>query len=452
MSNSQCRTCSLPRSVRDRLESEWSDGKSYPYLSELSTELGYELPPRTLNNHFIAKHSQKSRSLSQSPDTPKISEGQASSTMTATGGEINTAPIEESTEGIKDFDTILREFGFDPAVYSVNEAGVRTSRWQSGGKWLVSYRIQVVLRDTVNDLDSFEFDSLRRQAFEDIVIRDRTPDARPASTRAITVVVPADRQVGKTGSRGGTEELLERCHAQRERLAEYLVRYNPESVIYGELGDIVEEFNSVASEKFTNDRSLMKQLEIAGSIIESDLQTIHAVVPTIQALTVPSNHAGWRSGKDYLGKPEDDWGIFLLRQVGKMFSYRPDFYSNVSFTYPGPWEVSTSADALGFKLGFTHGDHAKNQSRIPEWWRGQASGSSALRDISVLNTGHFHTPRMEVIGRDPNGMPTWWLQAPTVDAGSDWFRHMAGYDSDPGLMVYTIQENIGFDPRTLEIL
>lgn len=451
MSNNQCRTCALPSNARIELENSWASGASYPFLSEQAAKLGFELPPRTLNNHFIAGHSSVDRTLApKSTDTSQGDQGPtASATMTYSGGEITTGAKKLTGDGPVDFDSILVEFGFDPKKYAVSPTGVRTSRWQSAnGEWLVSYRIQVVLRETVSSLDDFEFDSLRRQAFESVRERFRTEPKK--DRRRQVVVVPADRQVGKVGRRGGTKELLERVEAQRERLVPYLREMSPEKVVYGEVGDIVEGFNNVASQKFLNDQSLMQQLETAGSIIEGDLQAIHSVVPTIEGLTVPSNHAAWRDGKDYLGKPEDDWGIFIMKQVQKMLSYN-DKYSDVSFKYSEPWEISVSVDVFDYKLGFTHGDKC-SPDKTGEWWAKQNAGNSPLRDIHILNTGHYHSPRTQIIGTAANDMPVWWLLAPTSDSGSDWWRHMAGHDSDPGLLVYTVYEDTGFDFGSMRIL
>lgn len=449
MSNNQCRTCALPSSIRIELENSWATGASYPFLSEQSAKLGEELPPRTLNNHFIAGHSNTQRVVDTKDN--KINEGgpTASATMTYTGGEITTGAVKDPGSKPTDFDSILVDFGFNPEKYAVSPTGVRTSRWQSAnGEWLVSYRIQVVLRETVQPLEEFEFDSMRRQAFD--TIRERVATARVEERRRQVVVVPADRQVGKVGRRGGTPELLERVEAQRERLVPYLQEMAPEKVVYGDVGDIVEGFNNVASQKFLNDRSLMGQLEVAGSIIEGDIQAIHSVVPTIEATTVPSNHAAWRDGKDYLGKPEDDWGIFLMKQTQKMLGYNPE-YSSVEFKYSDPWEISVSVDVFDYKLGFTHGDKT-NIDKTGDWWARQNAGNSPLRDIHILNTGHYHSPRTQIIGTAANDMPVWWLLAPTSDSGSDWWRHMAGHDSDPGLLVYTVYEDTGFDFGSMRIL
>lgn len=452
MSNNQCRTCALPSNARIELENSWATGASYPFLSEQAAKMGFELPPRTLNNHFIAGHSSVDRTLAPKPtDVPKEDTGPtASATMTHSGGEITTGAKKLTGDGPIDFDSILVEFGFDPKKYAVSPTGVRTSRWQSAnGEWLVSYRIQVVLRETVSTLDDFEFDSMRRQAFDSVRARVKTSPEKKDRRRQV-VVVPADRQVGKVGKRGGTPELLERVEAQRERLIPYLQEQAPERVVYGDVGDIVEGFNNVASQKFLNDLSLMGQLETAGSIIEGDIQAIHSVVPDITALTVPSNHSAWRDGKDYLGKPEDDWGIFLFKQTQKMLGYNPE-YSSVDFVHPDPWEISTSTEVFEYKLGFTHGDKC-NIDKTGDWWAKQNAGNSPLSGVHILNTGHYHTPRTQIIGTTAKNLPVWWLLAPTSDNGSDWWRHMAGHDSDPGLLVYTVYEDTGFDFGSMRIL
>lgn len=444
MTRIQCRTCSLPSNARDELESLWAAGASYPYLSEQAMKLGFEIPTKTLNNHFLANHAKVSRSTSDSPLAAGVPGERASAVMTEFGGEINTGTRKLGDGGPLDFDTILVEFGFDPKKYAVSPSGIRTSRWQSAnGEWLVSYRIQVVLRETAVGLEDFEFDSLRKQAFDSVRERTDPTTEKLDNRKCHVVVVPADRQVGKVGSRGGTKELLERVEVQRERVISYIAEKNPERVVYGDVGDIVEGFNNVASQKFLNDLTLMQQLETAGSIVEGDIQAIHSVVPNITALTVPSNHSAWRDGKDYLGKPEDDWGIFLFKQTNKMLRYNP-IYNSVDFVLPDPWEISVAVDVLGHKIGFTHGDKC-TIDKTGDWWAKQNAGNSPLSGIHVLNTGHYHTPRTQIIGTTSTNLPVWWNLAPTSDSGSDWWRHMAGHDSSPGLLAYTVYEDTGYD-------
>jgi len=50
------------------------------------------------------------------------------------------------------------------------------------------------------------------------------------------------------------------------------------------------------------------------------------------------------------------------------------------------------------------------------------------------------------------GRSKWWLQAPTLDNGSDWYRNTKGDDSDPGLVIFEIDAETGFDFASLTIL
>ena len=55
-------------------------------------------------------------------------------------------------------------------------------------------------------------------------------------------------------------------------------------------------------------------------------------------------------------------------------------------------------------------------------------------------------------GRNPStGKSKWWLQAPTTDNGSSWFRNVGGGDSDAGLLVFDITPD-GFDLSSLTVL
>jgi len=57
-------------------------------------------------------------------------------------------------------------------------------------------------------------------------------------------------------------------------------------------------------------------------------------------------------------------------------------------------------------------------------------------------TGHYHSIRVQPTGRSVRtGRAKYWLGAPTCDNGSDWYRLRAGSDSDPGLMVFTVDAN-----------
>jgi hypothetical protein len=50
-----------------------------------------------------------------------------------------------------------------------------------------------------------------------------------------------------------------------------------------------------------------------------------------------------------------------------------------------------------------------------------------------------------------SGRERYWLGAPTVDNGSDWYRALRGRDSLPGTLVFDVTED-GFDLSSLTII
>jgi hypothetical protein len=69
----------------------------------------------------------------------------------------------------------------------------------------------------------------------------------------------------------------------------------------------------------------------------------------------------------------------------------------------------------------------------------QSAGQTPLGMADIWVSGHFHNFRTADIGH------RLWLQAPTTDPGSDWFRDKAGMRSKPGLLTAVIGGD--FDPR-----
>lgn len=258
------------------------------------------------------------------------------------------------------------------------------------------------------------------------------------------VVVWADVQVGKTGSRGGTPELITRVQEKLEKLKVHIVTTGASDAYFLSVGDEVESFENVAAQAFTNDLSFPQQLDLE---LTFELGFVRALAETHNSVTVSgvsSNHCRWRSGKNVLGKPSDDYGIYLKHQLEKALRLNSD-YDHVGFHYPDDWDETTAVDVQGTIVGMAHGHQANRPDGIELWWTKQAFGKQAIANADILLTGHFHTARVQAVGE------RWWLQAPTLDNGSDWYRQTSGSDSQPGLMVFTVDEN-GFDLSSLTIL
>jgi len=278
----------------------------------------------------------------------------------------------------------------------------------------------------------------------------RTPrkPARATTNGRVTVVALSDVQAGKVDHRGGTPELLDRLEGIRHRLATHLKARKPQSTVLAEVGDLFEGFESGGNPMFTNDLSLAQQMDLAGTELYRFIEVMQAHGP-VEVVTVTSNHTAWRRGKQQLGRPSDDLGLFVHKQVRKVTEAAG---INATWTFPDDYSESVVVDVMGTKVGVVHGNQF-NPGQAVTWWQKQQHGGGPTALADVLVTGHYHCLTVMPSGRNPvTGRSKWWLQCPTTDSGSSWFANAhGGSDSDPGLLVFDVDEN-GFDLSSLTVL
>lgn len=362
--------------------------------------------------------------------------------ITPDGGEFVDV---QTTEPVTDWSDMFRRFNLDPEVFEVVGDTVRMSNWQQ------SKRTNDGDRDVVN-LYSYRALFRRKAAAIDLpalyaaVRRTKLKPVKPAGESTL-VVAWADTQVGKVGQRGGTPELVERLERKRAALAAHIKTRKLTDFVFVDVGDAIEGFENVASQMFTNDLSLPQQIDLSAVEMWKTLELL-AGFGEVGAVAVPSNHGAWRSGKQSLGRPSDDWGLAIQQRLlhESVLIGLP-----ISFHQPDTWDESVSVNVRGTVLGVHHG-HQSACDQMPKWWAGQQHGAQATADADILLTGHYHHLRVLPTGRSQRtGKSKWWLQAPTLDNGSDWFRNKSGDDSDPGLLVFEINDE-GFDLSSLTIL
>lgn len=358
------------------------------------------------------------------------------------GGEFTDI---RTTEPLTDWSHIFSRFGLDPDLFEIVGDTVRMSQWQQSARTadgdrdlvnLYSYRAQFRRRIDTIDLPALYAASV-------------TPPKRAKksdSTRA-TVVVFADPQIGKTGRRGGTPELIARLAEKRAALEPLLTKRKPSRLLLTDAGDGFEGFESGGNPMFTNDLSLAQQMDAYGVELYKFIELMYTFGP-VDVAAVPSNHTAWRNGKQNLGNPQDDLGLFVHRQVQKITEAKG---LDVTWHYPAPYDESVAVDVLGTRVGLTHGNQF-NLGQSVSWWEKQTFGAQAVASADILVHGHYHSFSANVAGRNPvTGRQRWCLGAPTLDNGSDWFRQTAGRDSDPGLLVFDVDAD-GFDLGSLIIL
>jgi len=357
---------------------------------------------------------------------------------TATGvGEAATGPTGRM---ISDEREMLLAGGIDPDVFRI--VG-KIHQWT---------KTHADKPDTYSFLFSFETIKAAEEALDLPALyaeanrKPRNPRRGTADSR-VTVVALSDVQAGKVGSRGGTPELLDRLHEKRELLSQLLRNRNPQSTVLAEVGDLFEGFESGGNPMFTNDLSLAQQMDLAGTEMYKFIELMHVFGP-VSVACIPSNHTAWRNGKQNLGRPSDDLGLFVHRQVEKVAKAAQ---IDAQWTYPAEYDESVVLDILGTRVGVVHGNQYAPNGAV-NWWAGQTHGGQPVGAADILLAGHYHHLNVLPTGRNPyTGRAKWFLQCPTLDNGSDWYRNIKGDDSSPGLLVFDITED-GFDLTSLTVL
>jgi hypothetical protein len=345
------------------------------------------------------------------------------------------------SEEPQNFDEFLRDAGMDPTDIDVIPP-VRTSRWQRwDGEWLTSYRFTFRKKTSGIDLPLLMQEARKKLGKPKLI----KPEAR------CLVVLWSDLQVGKVDYRGNSDSLLERVALMQARLIEQVKREKPEQVIFADLGDTVENFYNAnaAQQSFSNDLSLMEQVDVATTLAWQTIRGLAELVPTLTYATVGSNHCQFRAANGKaIGKPTDDWGVFIGRQLARLADQTG--LTNIRFVEPQPYDETLAIDVFddGFHiLGIMHGHQAARPEAIGDWWRKQSFGRQPVADASLLVHGHWHHLRVQELGSVDRGdkvASRFIVMAPTMDNGSNWFKMNSGEDSIPGLATLILEKGIDF--------
>lgn len=343
------------------------------------------------------------------------------------------------TEPVSSDKELLIRYGYDPDEIEIVGTVNQWVKEQPDGSILRSYFFKHRPKSATYDLPAL-YAAARRKPLHQLVA---------ATSGRTSVPVLADEQIGKVGSRGGTPELIDRMVEKREKLAKELKLRKPENIFLPDLNDLFEGFENTASQLFTNDLSLAQQMDMAATEI-LEFVRISAKFGHVTVAVVPSNHTAWRDGKNYLGRPGDDFGIFIHRQVEKVAKASG---LDAEWLFPPMWDEALLVPLRDGKvqLGMAHGNQFRD-GRAGDWWAKQLHGGQPVGACDILLTGHYHHFSLQPSGRNPyTSRQKWHVSCPTLDNGSDWFRQKAGEDSDPGMVLFDVTDD-GFDLQSLTIL
>jgi hypothetical protein len=365
--------------------------------------------------------------------------------------EFNGSEGEATTKGYlpeekPDFNKFLEEAGFDSAIYEIVDTP-RTSRWQVARpfpldpQWLTAYRFKFRIRAD----NAIALPLLYAEAK-----KTKVSSPKLTSNGKVLVIATADYQVGKVASRGNSADLVTRIFQSYANIASHLKKNKYEQIIILDAGDIIENFGNAAdlAQLQSNDLSPMDQVDLAATL-QWDLIKLTSKYAKTTYASVGSNHCQWRVNKQTVGKPVDDWGIFIVKQLRKLAT---EVGLDVKFLIPDDYDESLALDPFDDQfhvVGLFHGHQAGRPDSVPNWLDKQVAGLQPLKNFTMAVSGHFHHTRIQQLGQAHNGGSRWWIQASTSDNGSDWYRLRSGQDSTTGITAFELEKQVLFGGQVM---
>jgi hypothetical protein len=369
-----------------------------------------------------------------SPDSkaPKVTERSENSQT----GELSLTITHSKELTLADGDEWVRKAGKSPEDYSITVS----SRAYGEGFW--SNYIKATPK---NNKPTVELPPDAAEWLESKI----TPVGRsyiPENKVGLPLVVClSDFQTGKRGDGDGTVALINKFSSILKKITYHLSENPASEVVVVDTGDCIEGiFSSGGNAAVTNDLSLPDQLRIWQRMFTQAIISLAPYTGRLIAASVPSNHAEIRNEKGKVGY--GDFGIGVLNQISDAFSLlnSPDL-SHVEFKQPeNEWDVVTYIQIGDALNAFTHGHHAKQDSKMADWVANQAAGRSQMKDATIVTHGHYHHRGYTWSrGREI-------ISCPTLDGGSDWFENLSGEWSIPGILTYRIKGKYTTDMRFWE--
>ena len=356
-------------------------------------------------------------------------------------GIFNTGAVDEDIAGIS-HEAVLVMFGHDPERVEIDKLLRETHKqyWDRDNqsmKWKHSYSFAVKKKFVETSepiIDAVEL----MNSIKPVVVSSKKVDGIVSTF----VLDWADWQMAKLEG-GGTEGLIRRLHSTFdsavERIGELRAtgRKLNELVIIGG-GDMVEGCVIYPNQSYEIDANRREQIRSTVAIILYGIKKLAPMFDTVRVVVAPGNHGEHRiAGNRTTIGDNDDLLVFEMAQVG---IESDPAYSHVSFEIAEK-EMSVTTNILGWTYGITHGDvYGKGsgtgvRNKVFGWFKTMAANRHPVGMADVLVTHHFHHDAMEDWGA------TLWVQNPTMDGGSHYFKEATGHNTKPGMNSWVVTQN-----------
>ena len=345
-------------------------------------------------------------------------------------GSITTQPMEG--ESAPDWSGVLRMWGLDPEKFSVVEPVLFNVWGDTQGVLNRQWKGKVIRKGAKENAD---IESLIQE-----IKKHKPKQPKQFTGSASLVVCASDWQTGKRdgdGLKGLVGRWLDAIDDVEFRLKELKKIGRPiDSITVLCLGDLVEGCDGHYDiQTFTVEVDRRDQVKIARRLLRDALIRWSKIVPSITVAAIGGNHGENRkNGKAFTTLGDND-DVALVESVAEIFQANPDAYGHIKFAIPKD-ELSLTLEVHGKIIGITHGHLARSgngvEGKLRRWIADQTLGRQSIGDCDILVTGHYHSFKIA----DWGGVK--WLQAPSLDGGSVWWRQSTGEIADVGVLTFVV--------------
>lgn len=256
---------------------------------------------------------------------------------------------------------------------------------------------------------------------------------RPTGQHGYVVGI-GDMQFGKIdgdGVEGTLRRTVECIDKAAERLLMWRTHYDIGHVHIAWLGDHVEGFTSQGGANvWRTGLTLSEQIRLTRRVMLHAMETFAPVADRLTMAAVPGNHGEPQrfNGKG-VTRYADSHDTESLVAVADAAALNRNAYGHVEFYIPEGDEIGVHVDVAGTHIAHVHG-HFWRPGKHMEWWKGQAfDESSPWAQADVLMAGHLHHEHVDSDG------PRLFLQVPSLESESTWYRLAKGTKGHPGVLV-----------------
>lgn len=357
-------------------------------------------------------------------------------------GTFNTGVLTSELTGMS-HEQVLKMFGHDPEKVEIDKVLREGHKqyWDRDNqemRWKHSYLFAVKKKTESEILEQIDvIDMLKKMPTKSTV------KVKAKSGTSSTFVLDwADWQFGKKEG-GGTEALIQRLDnafkSALTRIEELrsIGRTLDELVIIGG-GDMIEGCVIYPHQSFHIDGNRREQIRGTVAMILHGISILAPHFNTVRFIVVPGNHGENRinGSKTQIGD-NDDLLVFEMAELACKNDVR---FKHVSFEISEN-DVSMTTNIQGWTYGVTHGDvYGKTggsgvRNKVFNWFKTMAANRHAVGGSDVLVTHHFHHDAQEDWGN------TLWVQCPTIDGGSHYFKEFSGHDTKPGMASWVVTKD-----------